>query len=101
MNYIGCPYQIKPEDYPANEIDPCEFCPLDKCAICDITNPHKSPNAVELITMLTEIRKCIDDVASDAATANTTVLHPIAPDSLRFVIDQCIEYISANDVLIF
>lgn len=98
MNFIGCPYQIKPEDYPANEIDPCEFCPLDKCAI---TNPHKSPNAVELIMMLTEIRKCIDDVASDAATANTTVLHPIKPDSLRFVIDQCIEYISANDVLIF
>lgn len=29
MDYIGCPYQIKPEDYPANEIDPCEFCPCD------------------------------------------------------------------------
>lgn len=98
MNYNYCPYQIKPEDYPANEIDPCEFCPLDKCPISE---PHKLPNAVELISMLTAIRGCIDDVASDAATANTTVLHPIKPDSLRFVIDQCIEYISANDVLIF
>lgn len=29
MHYIGCPYQIKPKDYPANEIDPCEFCPCD------------------------------------------------------------------------
>lgn len=58
-------------------------------------------SGAEMIEMLTAVRDCIDDVASDAATANTTVLHPIKPDSLRFVIDQCIEFISANDVLIF
>ena len=95
---MDCIYKINPADYPANELDPCEFCPLDKC---DITEPHKSPNAVELITMLTELRNCIDDVASDAETVNTTVLNPIKPDSLRFIIDQCIEYISDKDVLIF
>jgi len=57
-------------------------------------------SGAELIEMLTAICDCIDDAASAAETINTTVLHPIEPDSLRFVIDKAIEYISNNDILI-
>lgn len=57
-------------------------------------------SGAELIEMLTAVRECIDDVASAAETINTTLLHPITPDSLRFVIDKAIEYISNNDILI-
>lgn len=56
-------------------------------------------SGAELIEMLTTIRDCIDDAAS-AETINTTVLHSIKPDSLRWVIDKAIEYISNNDILI-
>lgn len=55
-------------------------------------------SGAELIEMLTAIRDCIDDAAS--AEINTTILHPIKPDSLRWVIDKAIEYISNNDILI-
>ena len=58
-------------------------------------------SGAELIEMLIAVRDCIDDAASAAETINTTVLHQIKPDSLRFIIDKCIEYISANDVFIF
>lgn len=57
-------------------------------------------SGAELIEMLTAVRECIDDAASDR-DKQQTVLHQIEPDSLRFVIDQAIEYISNNDILIF
>lgn len=57
-------------------------------------------SGAELIEMLTAVRECIDDISSAAETINTTVLHPIKPDSLRSVIDMAIEYISNNDILI-
>lgn len=56
-------------------------------------------SGAELIEMLTAVRECIDDAASDR-DKQQTVLHQIKPDSLRWVIDKAIEYISNNDILI-
>lgn len=92
-----CIYKVNPEDYPGNEIDPCEFCPLDRCPISE---PHHELNAVELLTLLSTLKDCIDDTASANETTNTTILHQINPDSLRWVLDQTIDYIIDHDTLI-
>ena len=55
-------------------------------------------DANELIEMLTAIRREIQPVSNDD---NCTVVANCKPDSLRFVIDECLDYISRNDILIF
>ena len=55
-------------------------------------------NESELIEMLTAIRREIQPVSNDD---NCTVVANCKPDSLRFVIDECLDYISRNGILIF